>query len=87
MCIKKWNISKKIIGNAFDEICSYCKISLINMDTIKKALYLHEKYRYSYYDSLILASALENGCKMIFTEDLQNGQVIEKTLKVVNIFI
>jgi predicted nucleic acid-binding protein len=57
------------------------------MDTIKKALYLHEKYRYSYYDSLILASALENGCKMIFTEDLQNGQVIEKTLKVVNIFI
>ena len=86
VCIKKWNIDRNVIENAINEICSVCKVNLITEDTIKKSLYINEKYKYSYYDSLILASALENGCQKIFSEDMQNGQVIENTLTIINIF-
>ena len=86
VCIKKWNIDRSIIENAINEICSVCKINLINEDTVKKALYINEKYKYSYYDCLMLASALENDCQKIFTEDMHDGQVIENKLTIVNIF-
>ena len=43
-----------------------------------------EKYAYSYWDSLILASALENNCPIIYTEDMQSGQIIEDSLKIIN---
>lgn len=31
---------------------------------------------YSFYDSLILASAIESGCDTLLTEDMQDGQVV-----------
>ena len=86
VCIKKWNIDRTVIKNAIDEICSICEIKLINENTVKMGLYLNEKYKYAFYDCLMLASALENGCKKIFSEDMQNGQVIENTLTIVNVF-
>lgn len=42
-----------------------------------RALELQERYRYSFYDGLILAAALESGCTRVLSEDLQNGQRIE----------
>jgi predicted nucleic acid-binding protein len=34
----------------------------------------------------MLASALKHGCAHIFTEDMSDGQIIEGTLQIVNIF-
>jgi predicted nucleic acid-binding protein len=34
------------------------------------------RYGYSIYDALILAAALEADCDVLYTEDMQNGQVI-----------
>ena len=39
---------------------------------------LYNRYRYSFYDSLIVAAALSSGCTRLYTEDLQAGQRIEK---------
>jgi len=36
---------------------------------------------------LIVASALENGCGTLYTEDLQHGQIIENKLLIVNPFL
>ncbi len=41
------------------------------------ALDIQLRYRFSFYDSLIVAAALEAGCKTIYSEDLQHAQVIE----------
>jgi predicted nucleic acid-binding protein len=30
------------------------------------------------------ASALENGCNILYTEDMQHGQIIEDSLKIIN---
>ena len=35
------------------------------------------RYRFGFYDSLIVASALQAGCKTLYTEDLQHGQQID----------
>ena len=35
------------------------------------------RYRFSYYDSLIVAAALQAGCTRLYTEDMQHGQVID----------
>lgn len=52
----------------------------------RRALELQNRYRFSFYDSLIIAAALEAGCKTLFSEDLQHGQQIEQ-LTVCNPFL
>lgn len=43
----------------------------------QRALGVQERYGYGFYDSLIVAGALEAGCATLYTEDLQAGQRIE----------
>ena len=43
----------------------------------QRGLDLQTRYRLSFYDSLIVAAALEAGCKTLYSEDLQHGQRIE----------
>jgi predicted nucleic acid-binding protein len=87
VCLRKWNMNRSNIENAIDEISSACQVTHITENTIKKALFLHEKYKYSYYDCLMLAAAIESNCEMIFSEDMQNGQIVENTLTIKNILI
>ena len=50
------------------------------------ALSLLDKYNLSFYDAIIISSALKTGCSAVFSEDLQSGQDIEGKLKIVNPF-
>ena len=43
----------------------------------QRGLEIQARYRFSFYDSLIVAAALEAGCKTLYSEDLQHGQQIE----------
>ena len=51
-----------------------------------RALDVQERYRFSFYDSLIIAAALSAGCSQLLSEDMQDGQRIEG-LTVCNPFI
>ena len=51
-----------------------------------EALHLHERYRLSWYDSLIVAAAIQANCDVLYSEDLQNGQRFGQ-LRVKNPFI
>lgn len=53
---------------------------------IQRTLDLQERWQYSFYDSLIIAAALQAGCTTLYSEDLQHGQKIE-TLIIVNPFL
>jgi predicted nucleic acid-binding protein len=61
-------------------------IALLTAATTDKALDLHMRYRYSFYDSLILAAALESGCQYVISEDLQDNMKIDDRLQVLNVF-
>ncbi|MBL7649385.1 MAG: PIN domain-containing protein [Candidatus Hydrogenedentes bacterium] len=50
------------------------------------AIAIQSRYRYSFYDALIIAAALEAGCARLLTEDMQHGQKIEG-LVIVNPFL
>ena len=50
-----------------------------------RGLDIQDRYQYGFYDSLIIAAALEAGCRRLLTEDLQDGQTIE-TLTIENPF-
>ena len=52
----------------------------------ESALEIAERYGYSFYDSMILASAIHAGCRLLYTEDLQAGQRIKDHLLIVNPF-
>lgn len=42
----------------------------------REAIDVRERYQYSFYDSLIIAAALQADCRRLFSEDLQHGQRI-----------
>ena len=54
--------------------------------TARLALNIRYKYKLSFYDSLITASALENNCRIIYSQDLHHGLLIEKKMKIVDPF-
>lgn len=49
------------------------------------ALDVQERYGYGFYDSLIVAAALQAGCSTLYTEDLAAGQLIGQ-LRIVDPF-
>jgi predicted nucleic acid-binding protein len=75
------------IHEHLNAIIGETKVSVIKVNTIKQCWNIRLKYRYNYWDCLILASAIENDCGILYTEDLQNGHIIEKSLKIVNPFV
>ena len=75
------------IINSLDEITDNFTIFTNTPDTVKEACKIAQKYRFSFYDSLIIAAALETGCNILYSEDMHHDQVIEKRLKIINPFI
>jgi len=49
-------------------------------------LSIAKKYKYSYYDSLVIATAIENDSVILYTEDMQQGHFIENKIKILNPF-
>ena len=64
---------------AKDIISDFLKWKLVvnDGDSIVEAITLQKKYRYSFWDSLIIQAAIRGGAEILFTEDLNHGQVIE----------
>jgi len=58
----------------------------ITLDTHDAALKIAQQYGFGIYDALIAAAALEAKCSTLYSEDLQEGQVIEKQLTIRNPF-
>lgn len=51
-----------------------------------KAMTISIKYNYSYWDCLILASAIESNCSVLYTEDMHHGQIVDDCIRIVNPF-
>lgn len=80
------NIEDNVIQEKIHSQLEICSASELSLKTVFSAWKLREKYKYSYWDSLILASALENSCSILYSEDMQHGQIIENNLKIINPF-
>ena len=56
-------------------------------ELLLNAFELQDELRYSFYDSLVLATALQAGASKLYTEDLQHWQLVRGTLHIVNPFV
>jgi predicted nucleic acid-binding protein len=86
VCTRKMRMELTNVETAIEKICLTNTLTAISEKTVGKALFIHGKYGYSYYDSLMVASALESDCEYLLSEDMADGQVIEGALTVRNIF-
>lgn len=84
--IRKQLISRDVLtGFAKETVWRLWKI-LPTREMHEQALMIHDSHQLSYYDSLIVASALQAKCKKLYTEDMHHGQKIDG-LEIVNPFV
>ena len=86
-------VAVRKLGLSFDEVRevlgvvrAVCVTHPLTVEHHDKATEIAVRYRFSFYDSVIVASALLSGCKTLYCEDLQHQQVIDKQLTVINPF-
>ena len=57
-----------------------------SQELFQSALSCHYQHRISFYDALVVSAAFAGGCKILYSEDLQHGQVISG-VKIQNPFL
>jgi predicted nucleic acid-binding protein len=82
----KYKINNEKIFVFINEIVENTNVCIQDLDTLKKAWYIINTYKFSLWDSLIIATALQNNCSILYTEDLHHEQVIENSLTIINPF-
>ncbi|HVT46298.1 MAG TPA: PIN domain-containing protein [Vicinamibacterales bacterium] len=84
---RKLDMSWEEITEALDAIRILCPSPrAVTIETHDAALSIARTYGFHVYDALVVASALAADCETLYTEDLQDGQVIEERLTIRNPF-
>ena len=74
------------IREALAGIRAVCHVVPISEQTHDMGLQVAERHGLSVYDAMIVASALLAGCKILLSEDMQDGQTLDGRLEVRNPF-
>jgi predicted nucleic acid-binding protein len=82
----KNKVAENLIQDNIEQIIEFSDVATVQVNTLRLAHQLRLKYRFSYWDCLILASALEANCAVLYSEDMQHGQVINEAVRIVNPF-
>ncbi len=83
---RKLRMSWTEIREVLAQIRAVCVVEPVTIETHDRALLLAERYGMSIYDALIVAAALLANCNTLHSEDMQDGQVIERQLTIRNPF-
>jgi predicted nucleic acid-binding protein len=87
------NVARRKMGMSWIETCGF--LSMLSgllpvqphtIDVHETGLVLAERYGLSVYDAMIAASALHADCDTLWSEDMQDGLVLEGRLQIVNPF-
>jgi predicted nucleic acid-binding protein len=84
--LKKTHFDTQHIKDLINEIVAIVEVADEAVLHILKALELKEHYGYSFYDCLIIASAIYSNCTILLSEDMQNNQMVEEKLQIINPF-
>ncbi|MCG8339462.1 MAG: PIN domain-containing protein [Proteobacteria bacterium] len=74
--------SLKYLNSVLAPLCDI----FTSIELYRKTIETAERWKYSFYDSMILAAAIQTNCTVLYSEDLQHGQNIE-SLKILNPFL
>ena len=85
--VRKFKIDDRVAFDTLQEnMLAIASVESLDYQTYAIAFDVRQKYNISYWDSLVIASALESGCDTLYSEDMQDGQLIDGVLRIVNPF-
>jgi predicted nucleic acid-binding protein len=84
VALRKLKLPLNEVREILDTIRAVCTVEPITVETHDRGLAVFERYRFSLYDSILVATALISGAKILYSEDLQHGQIIDNQLRVTN---
>lgn len=84
--IKKSFLNEQQIQELIKSFSEGCRIISFNQEIFISASELRTRYSLSFWDSLIIASALEAGASTLYSEDMQDGLIVSKQIEIVNPF-
>jgi predicted nucleic acid-binding protein len=88
------NVARRKLGKSWREIRddlaairTVCPTVIpIDVDTHETALRLAERYGLAMFDALMVATASKAGCTTLWSEDMQDGMLIDGKLRIANPF-
>jgi predicted nucleic acid-binding protein len=80
------NVADAIIQNKIRELIEIVEVFPVDLPTVIYSWKVRERYGFSIWDSLIVATALKGRCTVLYSEDLQHEQLIENRVLVLNPF-
>jgi predicted nucleic acid-binding protein len=83
---RKLGMSWEEINEVLSLIRMLCPAEPLTIEIHDKGLFLAERYGLSVYDAMIAAAALIGGCDTLYSEDLQDGLLIDNQLRICNPF-
>ena len=83
---RKLGMSWAEIREILSQVRAVCPVEPITVETHDRGLLLAERYGFPIYDAMIVASALLAKCATLYSEDMQDGQVIDGQLTIRNPF-
>ena len=83
---RKLRMSLIEVREVLAQVRAVCAVEPITIETHERALQIAERHGLSIYDALVVSAALLAGCKTLHSEDMQDGQVIERQLTIRNPF-
>jgi predicted nucleic acid-binding protein len=86
VALKKFRMSWADTKSFLSTIRDLLKVEPLAADTHATGLGLAERYGFAIYDSMIVAAALAAGCDTLWSEDMHDGLIVEKRLRIVNPF-
>jgi predicted nucleic acid-binding protein len=87
VAFRKLGMSYAEIRDVLATVRTVCQTHALTADTHERGLDIAERFGFSLYDSMIVSSAVESGCTVLYSEDMQHGQEIDGQLVVANPFL
>ena len=87
VALRKLRMPVSEVREFLDTVRAVCDVEPVTLATHDRGLAINERYGFWLYDSMIVASALIAAVKILYSEDLQDGQVIDGKLRIVNPFL
>jgi predicted nucleic acid-binding protein len=87
VCLRKLSFTRERAYAFGRDLMDRTEVVPVDEPTVDRAGTLAIRYQLAHWDALIVASALLAGCETLYSEDMQDGQIFEGSLKVVNPFI
>lgn len=84
---RKLRMSYAEIRDVLATVRAVCQTQALTVDTHDRGLDIAERFGFSLYDSMIISSALQCGCSVLYSEDMQHNQKIDAQLVVINPFL